>query len=142
MFNVNMRESGERRVLLGDVDSASVKALVDFAYTGEIDVIFGNDVALFGAAHRLLFEDVVDYCCEGLAKRMNKSNCLRWLTFADEYNCQKLLSIADRHVAFHIVDLAETDEFRRQSLEHVSLLLASDELAVSREEEVWDIVVK
>ena len=33
MFNVNMRESGERRVLLGDVDSASVKALdIDFAY--------------------------------------------------------------------------------------------------------------
>ena len=142
MFNVNMRESGERRVLLGDVDSASVKALVDFAYTGEIDVTSDNDVALFCAAHRLLFEDVVDYTCEGLAKRMNKSNCLRWLEFADQYNCQKLLSIADRHVAFHIVDLAETDEFRRLSLEHVSRLLASDELAVSSEEEVWDIAVK
>ena len=110
--------------------------------TGEIDVISGNDVALFCAAHRLLFEDVVDYCCEGLAKRMNKSSCLRWLKFADQYNCQKLLSIADRHVAFHIVDLAETNEFRRLSLEHVSRLLASDELAVSREEEVWDIAVK
>ena len=142
MFNVNMRESGERRVLLRDVDSASVKALVDFAYTGEIDVTSDNDVELFCAAHRLLFEDVVDYCCEGLAKRMNKSNCLRWLEFADQYNCQKLLSIADRHVAFHIVDLTETDEFRRLSLEHVSRLLASDELAVSREEEVWDIAVK
>ena len=142
MFNVNMRECGERRVLLGDVDSASVKALVDFAYTGEIDVISDNDVTLFCAAHRLLFEDVFDNCCEGLAKRMNKSNCLRWLEFADQYNCQKLLSIADRHVAFHIVDLAETDEFRRLSLEHVSRLLASDELAVSSEEEVWDIAVK
>ena len=142
MFKVNMRESGERRVLLGVVDSASVKALVDFAYTGEIDVISDNDVALFSAAHRLLFDDVVDYCCEGLANRMNKSNCLRWLEFADQYNCQKLLSVADRHVAFHIVDLAETDEFRRLSLEHVSRLLASDELAVSREEEVWDIAMK
>ena len=73
---------------------------------------------------------------------MNKSNCLRWLKFADQYNFQKLLSIADRHVAYHIVHLAEKDEFRRLSLEHVSRLLASDELAVSREEEVWDIAVK
>ncbi|XP_065841023.1 kelch-like protein 3 [Oscarella lobularis] len=142
MFNVNMRESCEKRIFLSDVDSASVKALVDFAYTGKIDVISDNDVALFCAAHRLLFEDVVDYCCEGLAKHVNKRTCLQWLKFADQYDCQKLLSVARRHAAFHIVDLAQMDEFRRLSLEHVSRLLTSDELAVAREEEVWDIVLQ
>ena len=142
MFNVDMRESCEKRIFLGDVDSASVKALVDFAYTGKIDVISDNDVALFCAAHRLLFEDVVDYCCEGLVRHMNKRTCLRWLKFADQYNCQKLLSVARRHAAFHIVDLAQTDEFRRLSLEHVSRPLTSDDLAVARQEEVWDIVLQ
>ena len=62
--------------------------------------------------------------------------------FAYEYNCEKLLSVALRLAAFHIVELVKTDEFRRLSLEVVSRLLALDELAVSREEDVWDVVMQ
>ena len=64
------------------------------------------------------------------------------MTFAYEHNCEKLRSVALRLAAVHIVDLVKTDEFRCLSLEIVSQLLASDELAVSREEDVWDVVMQ
>ena len=142
MFTINMHESSKERIHLRDVDSASMEALVDFAYTGKISITSGNDVTLFCTADRLLFEDVVHYCCTGLAKHVNKANCLTWMTFAYEHNCEKLLSVARRLAAVHIVDLVKTDEFRRLSLEIVSQLLALDELAVSREEDVWDVVMQ
>ena len=142
MFTINMHESSKERIHLRDVDSASMEALVEFAYTGKISITSGNDVTLFCTADRLLFEDVVDYCSTGLSKHVNKSNCLTWMTFAYEYNCEKLLSVALRLAALHIVDLVKTDEFRSLSLEIVSQLLATDELAVSREEDVWDVVMQ
>ena len=36
MFRINMHESSKERIHLRDVDSASMEALVDFAYTGKI----------------------------------------------------------------------------------------------------------
>ena len=143
MFTIGMQESSESTVQVSDVDAGALRTLVDYAYTGQVHVDRSNVESLFSAAHLLQFTKVVEFCEDVLIELVESSNCLNLARIAYQYHCSKLDKVADRCVAFNIVELSESDaEFLSLDADHLARILTMNELVIDSETQVVELIAK
>ena len=142
MFLGEFAERRQTEITLNDVDAASVKTLIDYAYTGEAQCEIDDIIRLYASAHLLQFDDVVTKCSKVLRMRADVSNCLHLGMFAHRCSDSLLMSVSDRMAAVSIVELADTEEFLALSADHLCRIVALDELGVRDELEVLRVISK
>ena len=82
-----------------------------------------------------------DICCEFLKKQLDPSNCLGIRAFADTHSCRDLLRIADKFTQHNFQDVSESDEFLLLPVSQLIDIIASEELNVRSEEQVFKAVM-
>ncbi|XP_066504964.1 kelch-like protein 3 isoform X2 [Hoplias malabaricus] len=141
MFTGEMSESKAPRVEIRDVDGLTLKKLVDYIYTAQIDVSEDNVQVLLPAASLLQLMDVRQVCCEFLQTQLHPTNCLGIRAFADLHACTDLLNHAHAYAEQHFSEVMLGEEFMGLSLQQVCSLISSDKLTVSTEEKVFEAMV-
>ncbi|XP_067000463.1 kelch-like protein 5 isoform X2 [Anabrus simplex] len=141
MFTSNLRESTESEVVLQDVDGDALWMLVNYCYTGCIELREDTVETLLGTACLLQLTEVVDACCSFLMKQLHPSNCIGIRLFADAQGCQKLLEVAHNYTTEHFMDVIHNQEFLMLPAEEVAKLLASDDLNVPSEELIFQALM-
>ncbi|KAM4586731.1 kelch-like protein 3 isoform 1-T1 [Fundulus diaphanus] len=141
MFTGDMSESKAPRVEIREVDGQTLRKLVDYIYTAEIEVTEDNVQVLLPAASLLQLMDVRQVCCEFLQSQLHPTNCLGIRAFADLHTCTQLLSQAHAYAEQHFSEVVQGEEFLTLSLQQVSSLISSDQLTVSTEEKVFEAMI-
>ncbi len=142
MFTHQLRESEQQEVEIKDMDPQVLRSLVDFAYTGEIDITVENVQEVLAAASLLQIATVQDNCCEFLKKQLDASNCLGIKNFAEANGCSQLSDVIDSFARRHFQEVARGSEFLNNTWENVASLIASSDLNVESEEEVYGAVMQ
>lgn len=142
MFTHELREREQDIVEIKDMDPEILSCLVDFAYTGQIDVTVDNVQEVLSAASLLQITQVQDICCEFLKKQLDASNCLGIKNFAEANGCSQLSDIINSFARQHFQEVALGSEFLNNSWENISSLISSSELNVKKEEEVYLAVLQ
>uniref|UniRef100_A0AAY5ELV5 Kelch-like family member 3 n=1 Tax=Electrophorus electricus TaxID=8005 RepID=A0AAY5ELV5_ELEEL len=86
-----MTESKAPCVEIRDMDGQTLRKLVDYIYTAEIEVSEDSVQVLLAAAGLLQLMDVRQACCEFLQSQLHPTNCLGIRAFADLHTCTDLL---------------------------------------------------
>ncbi|XP_030047441.1 kelch-like protein 2 isoform X1 [Microcaecilia unicolor] len=141
MFTGEMSESRAKRVRIKEVDGWTLKMLIDYVYTAEIQVTEENVQVLLPAASLLQLQDVKKTCCEFLESQLHPSNCLGIRAFADMHACTELLNQANTYAEQHFSDIVPGEEFLNLGMEQVCSLIASDKLKIASEEKVFEAVI-
>lgn len=81
MFMGSLRESKEEEITLVDVLGEPLQLLIQYCYTGTIELREDNVEILLATACLLQLSPVVNACCNFLAKQLHPSNCLGTCTF-------------------------------------------------------------
>jgi kelch-like protein 2/3 len=76
MFNGTMSESSQELVNLPAVQSSALRQLIEYIYSGEVEVTEENVQSLLPAANLLQLSWVRDSCCRFLQSHLHPSNCL------------------------------------------------------------------
>ncbi|XP_076409948.1 kelch-like protein 2 [Peromyscus maniculatus bairdii] len=97
MFTGEMSESRAKRVRIKEVDGWTLRMLIDYVYTAEIQVTEENVQVLLPAAGLLQLQDVKKTCCEFLESQLHPVNCLGIRAFADMHACTDLLNKANTY---------------------------------------------
>ena len=142
MFTREMAESRKNEVTIKDVDEKAMEQLIDFAYTAVIKIDENNVQTILPAACLLQLKEIQDACCEFLKKQLDPSNCLGIKSFADTHACTELLHIADLFTLHNFQDVKDSEEFLLLPLDQICEIIASDELNVVSEEEVFLSVMR
>lgn len=142
MFTNQMLESKQEYVTLSDIDANSVEEIVNFAYTGEIEINEDNVQQLLKASSILQLTEIVTACCTFLKGQLHVTNCLGIATFAQAHGCTSLGDRAMEYVQDNFMEVAEGEEFVQLNLENISALLNSDLIQVSSEECVFEAMYK
>ncbi|KAF7228584.1 kelch-like protein 3 isoform X2 [Nothobranchius furzeri] len=141
MFTGDMSESKAHQVEIRDVGGQTLRKLVDYIYTAEIEVTEDNVQVLLPAASLLQLMDVRQVCCEFLQSQLHPTNCLGIRAFADLHTCTQLLDQAHAYAEQHFCEVVQGEEFLGLSLQQVCCLISSDKLTVSTEEKVFEAMV-
>ena len=81
-------------------------------------------------------------CCEYMKAHFHPSNCLAVRTFAESHNRVDLMDMADRYACEHFREVVDCEDFPCVSPQHLRTLLASGELNIHSETQVYGAAVK
>ena len=93
MFSTGMLESREEKILIQEMDSGVLGKLIDFAYTGDIELTADNVLEFLSASSRLQMDAVQNLCCDYLREQLDPHNCLEIRSFAEQYGCSSLTEV-------------------------------------------------
>ncbi|XP_054643452.1 kelch repeat and BTB domain-containing protein 7 [Dunckerocampus dactyliophorus] len=136
MFTGGMNESVQEKVVIRGVDVESMSVIVDYCYTGTVTITEGNVQRLYAAANMLQLEYIKDACSSFMTRRLDLSNCVGVLKFADTYDNPELKASAQAFIAMNFGQLCSGGELCELDLVQLKELLSLDTLDVDCERKV------
>ena len=142
MFSNDLRERNEGRISFDAVSPWTMRRIIDYAYTGRIEITVDNAQELLAAGSLFQYPTIVEACCDFLAKHLHPSNCFGIENYAQMYSCSELYEKARRFALDNFSVVVDYDEFLELPLDRLISYLSSDLIDVSKEEIVYDSALK
>lgn len=141
MFTSPVLEATQEEVALRDMDSDALLTLINYCYTGTLELHEDTVEVVLSTAHHLLLTEVVEVCCDFLTKQLHPANCLGIQLFADTQGCSELHRLASKYTAEHFQEVMQHQEFVQLPPEEAAHLLASEDLNVPSEELIFQALM-
>ncbi|XP_013408733.1 kelch-like protein 26 [Lingula anatina] len=141
MMTGDMREAREDSVHLHWVSAAGLQAVVDFAYTGKLELGIENVEEVLAAASHLQMTDVVRLCCEYLEMAITEENCVDILNLAELYSLLQMKEQAMLFILEHFESISTADQFNSLNHTQMAALLDRNHLKVTSEYHLFLIVL-
>jgi len=135
----NWEEGKKDEMEILGLDESAVRDLMEFAYSGNINISKDNVQALLEAANYLGVESVKKSCEDFLKGGVDDKTCLGILKIADRFALEGLSKSAKQHALRHFSDVCKDKEFLSLPLNLVADLLADEELCVVIEDLVLQV---
>ncbi|ELT97985.1 hypothetical protein CAPTEDRAFT_134985 [Capitella teleta] len=110
MFVTEMKESRSAEVQMSDISADIGLTLVNYLYSGSIEITEQNAQALLAACNMLLLVDVKNNIAEFLSRQICNSNCVPLLNLARFYELESLRKAAHKFLTKHWKDLIDTND--------------------------------
>ena len=142
LLQSDMKENREGIVRFEEISGAVMEDVLEFIYTGSVEVTEENSKDLIAAANYLLIPGLKKLCGRFLQRQMSKSNCISTFYFAEMYQCDELITNTRKFIHANFASVAEMDEFLNLEAKEVERWISSDEIYVAMEADVFKIVLK
>ncbi|XP_076675062.1 actin-binding protein IPP isoform X1 [Andrena cerasifolii] len=137
MFTGGLVEEQQELIEIHSVSANILPLLVDFIYTGYVDITQDNVQELFAAADMLELDEVVSGCIVYLKQQLHYSNALGIYRFAEAHNRLNLLETALRFIHVNFPQVSLEEEFLDLPKEHLVNFLSSDYIHIDTEFQVF-----
>lgn len=91
MFRIDMKEKKAKSVTFEDIDSSTLKSVLKFFYTRELEIVDDKMTKdLLYAAEKFAFDDLKSFCAIKLIEKVTVENVLETFVTADMFNVEEL----------------------------------------------------
>ena len=135
-------EANKERISIKDINGKALQLLIDYIYTGKIEVSEENVGNLLHAASLLQLNAVVNLCFKFLKLHLNPSNSIKVIALADMYNCRGLFKLSLAFIKNFFSSVAETPDFLKLSCKQLCDIVSNNNLVVVQEETVYHAVLR
>ncbi|MEE4247843.1 MAG: BTB/POZ domain-containing protein, partial [Kangiellaceae bacterium] len=143
MFESEFKESATQDIPLDFADAVTIKTLVEFFYSGEINVCNDNVQTLVAASEFLCMKDLKNHCDAFMATRVDTSNCIELSRFGKKFNLMRLISAAREFILLNFKDVVKRfSDFPTLTENELIEVVSSDELNADNEDLVFSAVVR
>lgn len=142
MFTGDLCEKDQRSVELHAISPHVLTTLIDFVYSGEIEINQNNVQELMIAADMLELDDVVLGCSEYLIKELHAVNAIGIYRFAELHNWKKLKIAALHFIQSYFPQIINEDELYELSKDQIIKFLLSENLQVDSEFQVFQAAMR
>ncbi|PIO14558.1 hypothetical protein AB205_0067790 [Aquarana catesbeiana] len=137
LLSGGLKESSDDVVLIQEVEPNSFQLLLDFIYSGSVDISTENVQGLMVAADMMQLNDLVALCCDFLKEQIEPANCVGFFQFSEQLACQPLLEFTESYIHAHFPEVKQGDEFLNLTKDQLTRLLRSEELCIEDEHQVF-----
>ncbi|CAH8843515.1 unnamed protein product, partial [Trichobilharzia szidati] len=137
MFSNELKEATEQEIWIHEVDPYALKALINYIYTGHLDLREETVGDLLAAACFLQITEASQACERFLTKRLDATNCLSMSRLSEQYGCHLLRKRSTKFVLEHFSDVSQQPDFLNLTFKELVTLVSSDRLRVSNEATVF-----
>ena len=141
-LNNDMKESKEGLIRLEDMSKVAIEELLDYLYTGHVDVTQHNAFDLLKIADFLVIPSLKEVSSNFIIHSLSSSNCFMAYYLAVNYRCFELQEKARDFVYANFTRVVEHEDFLNLTINEVEEWISSDEIRVRGEEDVFEAIVK
>ena len=142
MFTVEMKEKYSKEVPIKTVTSAAMSEILNSIYTQEISFSKDNISDILHGASLMQFPSVVEAAERYLKQVIKLENCFWFRDLVIAYPFENLKNVIFSFFLTHIEEAASLPEFLNLSVEELHTLFASDHLLITKEQNVFEMIVK
>ncbi|EDO48272.1 predicted protein, partial [Nematostella vectensis] len=142
LFTSEMIEKNAPSVKLQELRASVMNHILTYLYTGEITVTELNAEDLIASANYLLIPRLKGIACKYLERHMTSSNCIYFYKFGEKYECKDLKFYASQLIKKNFAAVGRSKDFMRLGAKQIEDLIASEDLVIGNEEEVFETVVE
>ena len=136
LFSDDFLEKRSGVVELEELGAIEMEKVLEFIYTGEVEIDLSNAQDLVMAADYLNIPALKLNASAVIERSINVSNCLTLQKFSTKFDCKLLKESCAFFINENFSQVAKSDEFGNLSFESLIELLTRDELNVVNENEV------
>ncbi|XP_066125438.1 actin-binding protein IPP isoform X4 [Saccopteryx bilineata] len=137
LFTAGMKESSKDVVQILGIEAEIFRILLDFIYTGIVNIAVNNVQELIVAADMLQLTEVVNLCCEFLKGQIDPLNCIGIFQFSEQIACHDLLEFTENYIHVHFLEVQSGEEFLALTKDQLIKILRSEELSIEDEYQVF-----
>ena len=144
VLNCGMRESNEGVVRLETVTGDCLRDILEFLYTGTVNMSTEDSdhlQDLLAIADFLVLSNLKILVGKILIDRLDPSNAFQTYYLGEKFECLELVSNTKGFILKNFLAISKTEDFAELSNEEIKMWIASDEIEVSAEEDVFEIIV-
>ena len=142
LFQSDMKENREGIVRFEEISGAVMEDVLEFIYTGSVEVTQENCKDLIAVADYLVIPGLKKLSGQFVEQQITKSNCISTFYFAEMYQCDELITNTRKFIHANFASVAEMDEFLNLEAKEVEKWISSDEISVVVEADMFKIVLK
>ena len=131
------QERHELEVKLTEFDPSldRIEELLNFVYTGEIEMTDTNVGEMLALADFYDIANLKELCAQFLLKRLKPANCLSTQMLADRYHHEPLFEAATDFISSNLNSIWQEEEFKSLDIAEVKKLFSSERLAIKHKKE-------
>lgn len=142
MFTCGLAECSQREVELHDISAESVSVILHYMYSSELCLTNHNVQTVALAAYFMQMEEVCNMCQKYMMDHMDASNCVGIYYFANHIGAEDLCDQARQYLYQHFAEVSLQEEILEVEFQQLMTLIKSDDLNISREESILDLVIR
>ncbi|CAH1271167.1 KLHL24 [Branchiostoma lanceolatum] len=142
MMSSKFAESSSKVVQLREIDRVIFSKILDFVYTGKIQIGKDDFQDILQAAHMLQIDKVPRYCLKFLKENLCPSNCLGFIRLADTYDFSDLKKKGRDVAVSQFLEVWQNEEFLTLPTDELVNLLADKDLQINSEDDVVNSVIR
>ncbi|XP_072223218.1 kelch repeat and BTB domain-containing protein 12-like [Leuresthes tenuis] len=142
MFTCGLRETRGGEVPLRDTPAQSLELLLDYMYRAELPLSNNNIQGVAAAAFLLHVDGAFRLCQSHMEACMDPSNCIGLYHWARDLGATDLADCALKYICQHFAQVCEEEEVLELDAQSLGDLLGSDNLNISQEEVVLELVLR
>ncbi|XP_054072275.1 kelch repeat and BTB domain-containing protein 12 isoform X2 [Rissa tridactyla] len=142
MFTCGLVECTQREVVLYDISAESVSVILNYMYSADLPLTNQNVQTVAIAAYFMQMEDVCSMCQKYMMDHMDASNCVGIYYFANHIGAEDLSDQARKYLYHHFAEVSLQEEILEIEFQQLLTLIKSDDLNISREESILDLVIR
>jgi len=142
LLQSDMRENREGIIRFEETSGVVMEDVLEFIYTGSVEVTQENSEYLIAAANYLLIPGLKKLSGRFLERQLSESNCISTFYFAEMYQCDDLIISTRKFIHANFASVAEMDDFLNLEAKEVERWISSDEISVAVEADVFKVVLK
>lgn len=141
LFTSDMKERHQNEVKLEGFKSLVMDDLLNYIYTGEVEITDENVKELVFAGDYLLIDSLKDKGSMYLEGTLSPSNCLSVRAFSEKYECGELVYKSESFILDNFVAVSKSEEFLHLCFSEIEKLISLDDVIVETEEQVYEAVI-
>ena len=141
LLQSEMKEKEEGVIRFEEISKSVLSDVLEFTYTGSVEINEKNARDLIIAADYLLLKSLKIIAGRFLEEQMSTNNCISTFHFADRYRCDELVLRSTKFIQDNFTSVAKSDEFLNLDAEEVEKWISSENILVAAEEDVFRIIL-
>ena len=142
LLQSDMKENREGIVRFEEISGSVMEDVLEFIYTGTVEVTEENAEELVVATNYLLVPNLKTISGRFIQQQMCELNCISTFYFAEKYDCEELLNDSKSFIHANFRSVADMSEFLSLDAKEVERWISSDEIVVETEADVFQIAQK
>ena len=141
-LNNEMKEKKEGVIRLEETSKAVMEEVLEFLYTGHVDINERNVYDLMPVADYFLLASLKTLCANVIRRTLSVSNCIMAYYFVMNHQWKLLEKDIRDFILRNFDAVSKSEDFLNSSVEQVKEWISSDEITVEGEEKVFEVILR
>ncbi|KAL3848473.1 hypothetical protein ACJMK2_019327 [Sinanodonta woodiana] len=141
MFSSDMAESKQKKITLKEIDSLTMKLVLDYIYNGQVSLSEDTVQHLLSASNRFQLLSLRSGCASFMMNHITVSNCIGVYFFAKAHECDDLAKKAKEIINNQFATLCHHQEFLSLPVDKLVEIISDDDINVTLEEIVFEAAI-